>query len=322
MRKIFSWLIKCVISIGILYYLFLKIPFNQVITALISTKIVYLLPAILLQIGSIYISAAQMKVFVSQQKMDFTVPKLMQINFITFFYRLFLPGELSAGVVRWHKLSRPGGMRAQALACIVLARATNILTLAIIGIVFFLIEMPYNYNYVSVSLVVGLLFSFLLFLSIINAHISSKIEYFASKLNFSKIPNLVREKVIKVWNSIKEFHKIPLNSLRYGVFLSVLFHSLQISSIYFFMQAVDINISIISITWITAAVFFLQMLPISISGLGVREYTFVFLLKKYGVYASDAMALSLLIFGVSIAFAFLGAIFEAIEFFKQGKEKI
>lgn len=321
MRKISSWLIRCVVSIGILCYLFLRIPFNQVIAALINTKITYILPAIFLQVGMNYISATQMKIFVSQQKMNFTVLNLIKINFITFFYRLFLPGELLTGAVRWYKLSKPSGMRAQALACIILARAINIFTLAVIGIVFFLIEMPYSSNYVSISLILGLLISLLLFVSIVNVATASRVEYIVSKLNFAKIPNLIQEKIGKVWGSIKQFQEIPPRSLNYTLFLALLFHSVQIFSLYLFMRAVNINISIVTIAWITAAVFFLQMLPISVSGLGVREGAFVFLLRKYSICAPDAMALSLLIFAVSVAFALLGGVFEALEFFKQERDK-
>ena len=139
--------------------------------------------------------------------------------------------------------------------------------------------------------------------------------------DLSKVPNIFQEKIAKVWNSIKQFHQIPISRLNYSLFLALLFHFGQICSIYFLMRAVNINISIVSIAWITAAVCFLQMLPISISGLGVREGAFVFLLKRYGVYASDAMALSLLMFGVLVVFALIGGVFEAIDSLKRYRKE-
>ena len=322
MKKITLWLIKLAVSTGILYCLFLKIPFANVIHALVNTKIVFLFPALLLQIGMIYIRAFQIKIFVLQQKMNFTVSELVKINFITFFYSLFLPGELMGGAVRWYKLSKPEGKRAQALACIIFTRTISIFTLTFVGTIFFFIERPYDHGLINISLFTGLLASSLLFLSITNAAFSLKIENLAQRFGFLTIPKFIREKTAKVWNSIKEFHKAPSNHKIYALSLAVLFHLLQIFSLYFFMRALDINISIISIAWIIAAVFFLQMLPISISGLGVREGALVFLLKKYSVLGPDAMALSLLIFGVSVAFAFLGGILEAMEFFKQKKRAL
>jgi hypothetical protein len=42
------------------------------------------------------------------------------------------------------------------------------------------------------------------------------------------------------------------------------------------------------------------MIPISISGLGVREGALLFLLKPYGVWGEEALALSLIIFGITV----------------------
>lgn len=48
------------------------------------------------------------------------------------------------------------------------------------------------------------------------------------------------------------------------------------------------------------------ILPISISGLGVRESVYVFVLASDGVPASDAVTLSLSIFGLALIFSLLG----------------
>lgn len=315
LKGIFKWLLKCLITIGLLYYLFLKIPFNQVAAALINTKIIYLLPAFFLQIGMRYINASQLRIFVQRQRMRFTVLELMKINLVSQFYGLLLPGELSTSLVKWYKLSKQNKMRSQAVACIVFSRTINTLCLAVLGIILFLVEMPYNSISIGTSLILGLIVSILLYLSITNASISSRIENLVNKLNLSRISESLQEKINKVWNSIKCFHRLPFTTLNYAFFLSFLFHLAGISSVYLIMQAVDINVSIISIIWIRAAVIFLQMLPLSISGLGVREGAFVFLLSSYNVSAPDAMALSFIIFAVTVIMALIGGILEAQEIF-------
>lgn len=320
-KRIFKWLIKCFITIGILYYLFLKIPVDQVVLALINTKIIYLLPVFLLQVGMRYINASQLKVFIRQQRMKFTVFELMKINLITQFYGLLLPGEISSGFVKWHKLSRENKMRAQAIACVVLSRTVNILCLAVLGIIFFLIERPYNSVPIGISLIFGLMLSLLLYLSIVNASVSSRMQDLISKLNVFKIPQLLQEKINNVWNSIKRFHELSFSALNYALFLSFLFQFTGILSVYLIMQAIGIDISIISIIWIRATVIFIQMFPVSISGLGVREGTFVFLLRRYGVSAPDAMALSFIIFAVMVIMGLIGGILEAQEFFFRNVSK-
>ena len=48
------------------------------------------------------------------------------------------------------------------------------------------------------------------------------------------------------------------------------------------------------------------ILPISVSGLGVRESVYVFVLTPAGIPASDAVTLSLSIFGLALIFSLLG----------------
>lgn len=322
LKKTCKWLLKCFVGAAILWYLFHKIPINQVIVALVNIKASYLAPALLLQITMRYIIASQLQIFLRQQKIDFSALQLMKINLQAQFYALLLPGELSGGLVRWHKLSKQNRMRAQTAVCIVLSRTISTLCLAALGIVFFLIEMPYHSSLIGMSLSIGLVVFILLFLVIINAGIFAKVENIVNKLNLCKVPKLLREKMGKIWNAVKCFHKLSLIALNYAFFLSLLYHLAGIFSVYLLMQALGINISIVSIVWIRAAVVFVQMLPISVSGLGVREGTFVFLLGRYSIAPANAMALSFIIFGIMVTLALIGGVLEFQESFFNSKREL
>jgi glycosyltransferase 2 family protein len=52
------------------------------------------------------------------------------------------------------------------------------------------------------------------------------------------------------------------------------------------------------------------MLPLSVSGFGLREGSLIFMLGPYGVPASAAVALSLLFFSRRLALGGLGLLFE------------
>jgi len=69
--------------------------------------------------------------------------------------------------------------------------------------------------------------------------------------------------------------------------------------------------------WIVALVMLAQTLPITVAGLGVREGLFVFLLGQYGVSAATSVALSLVVFSVTLLFGALGGVLEVIGAFKD-----
>ncbi len=312
---ILKWVFKCLVTAGILYYLFQKMPVADVVTAMLGMNVRHILPALFLFIAIQYVRALQFKIFSDKQNMPFAVFELMKINLATRFYGLLLPGELSAGLVKWYKLSSRNKMRAEAVACIVFTRIINMLSLAFLGAAFFLIEMPYNSAPILFSLILGLTILVVLYLSMTNATVSGLLERLAGKLCIIRIPQLLQKKISNTWSSIKLFHKISLSALNYAMLLSLVGHFAGILAIDYILRAVGINISLVSIIWIRAAVVFLQLLPISISGLGVREGAFVFLLSNYNVASSDAMAASLINFGLIVAMAFIGGLFEIQEFF-------
>ncbi len=72
-------------------------------------------------------------------------------------------------------------------------------------------------------------------------------------------------------------------------------------------QALRIDIGLTAMMAFFPAVLIVQVLPISISGLGVREFTLVWLLRSVGVLQGQAIALGLVIWVMTVATSLLGA---------------
>ena len=77
-----------------------------------------------------------------------------------------------------------------------------------------------------------------------------------------------------------------------------------------FLAARVLDIDHVGLTAVFAffpAVAILQVLPISLGGLGVREWALVFFLDPLGVPASRAVGLGFLVYGLTLAVSLLGA---------------
>ncbi|MBX0331034.1 flippase-like domain-containing protein [Oscillochloris sp. ZM17-4] len=89
-----------------------------------------------------------------------------------------------------------------------------------------------------------------------------------------------------------------------------------------YVLARSMNVMVAPLDWmaVNAVVAIIQILPISIGGLGVREGTFVFLLSFYGVSASHALAFSLITFILVALLVTLGwIVVEAFAFQRGGR---
>jgi uncharacterized membrane protein YbhN (UPF0104 family) len=71
-------------------------------------------------------------------------------------------------------------------------------------------------------------------------------------------------------------------------------------------RSVGIELTFVTSIWVTAAVYLVVLLPISVAGVGVREVTLASALALLGINASLAVALSILLFMDPLINALIG----------------
>ena len=61
-------------------------------------------------------------------------------------------------------------------------------------------------------------------------------------------------------------------------------------------MALDLALPLLTVAWLRAAAILIAILPISVSGLGVREGALLVLMAPYDISSAQAIAFSLLAF--------------------------
>jgi uncharacterized protein (TIRG00374 family) len=99
--------------------------------------------------------------------------------------------------------------------------------------------------------------------------------------------------------------------------LSIFAHLLGILAYYLIILAMGIHIRFVTIAWIRSGIILATMIPVSISGLGLREGAAYVLMNRYGVIAKESIAFSFLIFLTTILMpGLLGGLWEIGRFLK------
>jgi len=135
--------------------------------------------------------------------------------------------------------------------------------------------------------------------------------------------------LIKKWNDKKKDFKIVLdkwkrNKIIFYRFLTykTIWYMISIFSRVLLGRMIGINIEITDLIATVIIVNFLIALPISISGLGIREISFITLLSIFGVEQDKAILLSILDFGILIFSVFTGLsimLFDRVKEFSKFK---
>ena len=122
-----------------------------------------------------------------------------------------------------------------------------------------------------------------------------------------KILHGIRDKQNKVYQSLDAYRGRP-GLLAWAMIQSLIFNVLRIAVVWSGGLALGIDIPISAYFVVTPVVIFVMLIPISMSGWGVREVILVSLLTRYGADGETVLAMSLLIGVCSVISTLPGAV--------------
>jgi glycosyltransferase 2 family protein len=151
---------------------------------------------------------------------------------------------------------------------------------------------------VFISVLVGIAFSYPAFL---------RLGEYLSKKYLLRIP-ILKNNVRHFRTLHASLYELKEEPLRYSrvLFLSGFLHFVWFTIVYLLAWGMQIPIGFLQLAFATALVIPMTILPISLSGLGVREFSYIYILNFYGISAEAATALSLAQFFLLILTAFMG----------------
>ncbi|MGB9711070.1 MAG: lysylphosphatidylglycerol synthase transmembrane domain-containing protein [Thermodesulfovibrio sp.] len=282
MKKYIKFFIRFAVTVLLILYLFKKIDITHVLNTLFLINPLIFLSASFLYILSSYISTLRWKIFLPQQHLK--VSELFSLYLIGSFFNNVLPGIIGGDLIKIFMIKEKAGLK-KALASVFMERYTGLFALLLIGFAFFCLfykNLPQHRLMWSVPL------SFLSFI------LASLFLLLLGKIKF-----------------FKEFHDYVLSFTRkqilQAIFYSFLVQFTIIVSVYVIFLGIDISVSFIEVCIFLPIIILISMLPISVSGIGVREWCFIiFFGKSFG--KAQVVAVSLLWFMSQVFASLVGGV--------------
>lgn len=299
-KDFFIFLLKFIFSFSIIAYLLIKIvPINDFLKVLKGANILWLLLSFSLHSLGLLISAYRWQILIQAQGDRVPLGFLAKSYLVGTFFNNFLPTRFGGDIVRIWDGSRYSRSVLKSSAIVLVERFTGIIVLLLFAFVASLsrLEMAKKIPIIWVSLLVGLLG--LLF-------VLSFFMPFAKRI-LGKIPDKGYLKKIKA--KVFEFRDVVLvYKEKKREFLKALFWAflLQVNVIlhYFLVgKALHLNISFIDYFIFIPIILIILIIPVTISGLGLREGIYIEIFKFYLIPAALAFSFPLIadvVFGLII----------------------
>ncbi|MGB6222653.1 lysylphosphatidylglycerol synthase transmembrane domain-containing protein [Haloferula sp.] len=306
--KWWKTMLKALVAGGILAYLLYKIPFASIWAAILEAKWQLLVLSTFMTLLVHWTTADRLRRLLEVSGNKITTWGIFEINLSTLFYGLFLPGGNFTGIaIRFYRLSADKGDALATGVALFTDRVISTITLLLVGIVFWLGARQEEGWYPLLIMLGALAASIgVIFLFLVAEKIPLLRPLYGLAMRYGKGP------ARKIHDALHKQAKLPVRTLVVVFSLSILTHLLGIVAYALIARSLGIEVGLVAMGWIRSSIILATMIPLTPSGIGLREGASLLLLTSLGVTNETAMAFSLLIFGMTILLVGLvGGLFEA-----------
>lgn len=312
--KLGKWqkrILRVVGSAALITGIFWFIPFAEVVKAFRGIRIEYVAIGLVMNLLSGYLEGVQLWLLLKRVKVPIGLWTVFETKMVTRFYAQFLPSELMAASVKFYRLAEPTRQWGEVMAALVFFRVVNMGALTLLGLAFWLIEMPEGPGrWIGLVLIVLVAMLAAVHLILSSPRVARMGKRLLNTRWFAWFKGRLVDKVKELTQTTIQSYRLFHDTVLPIILLAVVRHVIGIASFAIVALSLGIDLSILTIGWIRVVLHAIMTLPISLSGIGVREGSLVLLLAEYGVPGSDAVALAFLLFVLTLAQNSLGGMFE------------
>ena len=253
----------------------------------------YLVSLGLLMVNSV-ILAAKFKILLTPSGIRQSLLNLVKINLISRFYALLLTTAVGQGVVRWYRTTKHQKNKLAFLPVLIIERASFFFSLClfIVGSWFFLANA--DSRELGNRLLPVALFGLLGLPGI----------YFVAALFFkpeapANAPNRnnksIRNRILAIYASFSIF-KGQSGLVLVSTGIAFIWHLTYLLRVFFLFAAVNVVIDLPHLCWMASLVLFIQVLPVSVNGIGLREGVYAYLFSLAGLPVEKGVLIGTLFF--------------------------
>jgi len=298
-KRDFLFFLKIVFSLSLIVLIVLKkAPLREIGASLKEASLWWICLSFSLHSIGLLISAVRWQILIKAQGDQASLGYLAKSYLVGNFFNLFLPTRFGGDVVRVWDGSKPSKSLLKSTAIVLVERLTGIIVLLCfaLGVSLFRLDVAKELPVIWISLAVGLL------------GLAAILSFF---LPFSvHLIGLLPERgiLIRIKKKIFEFREIILiyrnkkPALFKALFWAFLLQINVILHYYFVGKALSLNIPFFDYFIFIPIVLLILTIPVTINGLGLREFLYISIFALYGIASSGAVSFSVI---ADIAFALI-----------------
>ena len=300
---------QAVIGIGALALVVMRSDAHGLIEALRNTRVAYLPLAVAASFAVTWLMAYRWRAILGARGLHFKTGRLFVYYLIGIFFTSFVPGGgVSGDVARLIYVDREVRDKALVLSTLVYERLVGVFTLLLIGLAATLMTRAGGQTepiiYASEAI---LALAFIAIATLMSGYVSSRLARLIRATGRRIRIARVAEAAARTLESISELRRDGALLLRTSM-LSVLIRIVWSLGCYVVAWAMGLPIGLLTLFAFISLVDIVRLLPISVGGLGVREWSVIVLFATLGITREQALTFSILAFAPIYLNAIVGGL--------------
>ena len=304
-------LLRALGSVAALGWVLWKTPLHSIVAAMAHASVPLVLCGLALNVSTRLAAAERTQLICRGLGLRVSRWQNIETLFISNFYALLSPGPVLSGAVSVYRYARFGVPVSEGLSVLLVSRVIEAGAFVAIGT-----ACLWSDRRVPLAAVREPLWAATALLLVMGAgmvlwtrthgHRRSRPAVATDPVGTTGVPG--RMKAIRaVWHEL--LRRGPAMAWQAGIpaAVQVLVSGLALAIL---ARALGVELPLLSAIWVNAAVYAAVLLPISIAGVGVREFTMLNALALLGVPAQITVALSLLLFADPLINALIGGLLQ------------
>jgi len=305
MKKHLLIFIKIVISATIIILILNKLNFSNFSDAFRQIDIKYILISALMLILNFILITYRWQLLLFSQKINIRFYELSKINLIGYFFNNFLLGTNGGDLVKIYYIAKKeASKKTTAITTVFLDRLTGFASFLFIATIMCTISFDMRFKK-NLLLFFGICYIviFIFFLVFNKQFIKRLLPHFLIT-KFSKFTHIF----IEIYDSIQLFRSKKKDLLIIFI-ISIAAQFFLICSLFFIGLSIGINVVFYNYLTFIPIIQTIASIPVSLSGLGLMEGSYVYFFKLLGISVEKSFALSLIARGFTYILGFIGLLF-------------
>lgn len=280
--------------------------FAKIWQLLTSTNIAIFAWAFLIFTSTIVFTAARLKIILAAQDTFLSIKDLFCLSLIGYFFTNFMPTSVGGDLVKGYYISKRNNDKMVAYSSVFIDRVIGLFSFTIMAsIALVIMRREIEHMFIVWAIILLLLSCVLFALSIFQKNLLNKI---GRALGIARLLQ-----TIKLDSAVKKtYRSLALYVNRKGLIfktliLSMLAQFATFAAIFFLSKSLSAYLPFGKIFLVMPIVFVLCMLPVTMNGLGLREWSFVFFFSV-NMGKAAAFSLSLLYLAMFLLASLVGGV--------------